>query len=143
MKVSTRGRYGLRAMVDLAANEESGSIPLRKIAAREQISVQYLEQIFVKLRRSGLVKSIRGAHGGYNLNKKAQEISIGDIIRVLEGPIAPVDCLLGENCEAGGKDCVSREIWKEVSESIENVLDSMTLKDLKDKIRKKGATNDE
>jgi len=135
MKVSTRGRYGLRAMIDLAENEKAEAIPLREIAEREKISIQYLEQIFVTLRKAGLVKSIRGAHGGYKLNKNANDIYIGDIIRVLEGPIAPVDCLVEKECETKNK-CVTREIWKEVKISIENVLDSMTLEDLKKKTTK-------
>ncbi len=132
MKVSTRGRYGLKAMLDLAENEKSGAIPLRKIAQRQNISVQYLEQIFVNLRRAGIVKSIRGAHGGYKLNKKPEKIYIGDILNVLEGPVAPSECLIKGNCEEKG-DCVTREFWQKVKDSIDDVLFSMTLEDLKQK----------
>ncbi|MFN2363905.1 MAG: Rrf2 family transcriptional regulator, partial [Halarsenatibacteraceae bacterium] len=93
MKISTRGRYGLRAMIDLAINEEGEAIPLRVIAEREDISEQYLEQLFANLRKSGLVKSVRGAHGGYLLNREPENITAGDVFRVLEGPVSPVDCV--------------------------------------------------
>ncbi|MFW6279103.1 MAG: RrF2 family transcriptional regulator [Bacillota bacterium] len=132
MKVSTRGRYGLRAMLDLAQTQSTGAIPLRKIADRQNISIQYLEQIFVTLRRAGLVKSVRGAHGGYKLNKSPDKIYIGDIIRALEGPIAPSECLVNDNCKER-ENCITRELWGEVKDSIENVLDSMTLEDLRKK----------
>ena len=132
MKVSTKGRYGLRAMLDLAENEKSKAIPLREIAQRQKISVQYLEQIFVNLRRAGIVKSIRGAHGGYKLNKNPENIYIGDIISVLEGPVAPSECLVKGNCKERS-DCVTRDFWQKVKNSIDDVLYSMTLEDLKQK----------
>ena len=132
MKVSTRGRYGLRAMVDLAKNQCEGAIPLRAIAERQNISIQYLEQIFVDLRRAGLVRSVRGAHGGYKLNKAPGKIYVGDIIKVLEGPVAPSECLLNDECREQ-PDCITREIWKRVKDSIEEVLYSLTLEDLKNK----------
>ena len=132
MKVSTRGRYGLRAMIDLARNQSGGAIPLREIAERQNISIQYLEQIFVNLRRAGLVRSVRGAHGGYKLNKIPGKIYVGDIIKVLEGPVAPSECLLTEECSEQS-DCITREFWKKVKQSIDDVLYSMTLEDLKNK----------
>ncbi len=133
MKVSTRGRYGLRAMLDLAEHQNSAPIPLRKIAERQSISIQYLEQIFVALRRSGLVRSVRGAQGGYELDKEADDIYVGDIVEILEGPVAPVDCLVkDDNCQQQD-DCITRDVWQMVQESIEDVLYSMTLNDLKNK----------
>lgn len=133
MKVSTRGRYGLRAMLDLAEHQNSAPIPLRKIAERQSISIQYLEQIFVALRRSGLVRSVRGAQGGYELDKEADDIYVGDIVEILEGPVAPVDCLVNDdNCQQQD-DCITRDVWQMVQESIEDVLYSMTLNDLKNK----------
>ncbi|MGM0414987.1 MAG: RrF2 family transcriptional regulator [Bacillota bacterium] len=136
MKISTRGRYGLRAMIDLAINEEGEAIPLRVIAERENISEQYLEQLFANLRKSGLVKSVRGAHGGYLLNRKPENITAGDVFRVLEGPVSPVDCVQeGYECEQSEK-CVTHDLWSILSDQIEEVLDSHTLEDFKNKAKK-------
>lgn len=136
MKISTRGRYGLRAMIDLAINEEGEAIPLRVIAERENISEQYLEQLFANLRKSGLVKSVRGAHGGYLLNRKPENITAGDVFRVLEGPVSPVDCVQdGYECEQSEK-CVTHDLWNILSDQIEEVLDSHTLEDFKNKAKK-------
>ena len=131
MKVSTKGRYGLRAMIELAENNKEGPVPLREISENQDISEQYLEQIFVKLRKKELVKSVRGAYGGYLLKKTPSEICIGDIIRALEGPIAPSDCLLEEESCSSSGGCVARILWKKVRDSINEVLDSMTLEELK------------
>lgn len=133
MKVSTKGRYGLRAMIELAKKEEAGAVPLRVIAERQGISEQYLEQLFVNLRQNNLVKSVRGAHGGYLLKGSAKDINIGDIIRALEGPVAPVECVIERgNCEHDNS-CVARILWEKVRDSINEVLDSMTLEELKQK----------
>ncbi|MDI3547665.1 MAG: hypothetical protein PWR10_1317 [Halanaerobiales bacterium] len=133
MKVSSRGRYGLRAMVDLAVYESSGAIPLREISERQQISEQYLEQLFASLRKAGIVKSVRGAHGGYLLNHPAEDITVGDILTALEGPVAPADCVLEkESCEKV-TDCVAYDIWVEIKEKVEKLLNSITLADLKKK----------
>ncbi|MDR3349256.1 MAG: Rrf2 family transcriptional regulator [Acidaminococcales bacterium] len=135
MKLSTKGRYGVVAMYDLAANSGNSPISLKSVAARQNISEHYLEQLMGQLRRAGLVKSARGAQGGYLLVKHPSEITIGDIVRVMEGPIAPVDCLLTDDPSSGGycqrtKSCVTRGIWQKVGESIARVLDSITLADL-------------
>src|SRR5665647_2430709 len=100
MKLSTRGRYGLRAMVDMAQSEDKGPIAIRTIAERQGISERYLEQLMVPLKRAGLVKSVRGSQGGYNLGRDPEKITAGDIIRVLEGPIAPVECVSETNPES-------------------------------------------
>ena len=135
MKLSTKGRYGVVAMYDLATYFGQGAISLKSVAQRQSISEHYLEQLMGQLRRAGLVKSIRGAQGGYMLAKAPDEITVGDIVRVMEGPIAPVDCLLSDNANASDycpkiTSCVTRGVWQKVGESIENVLDSITLKNL-------------
>lgn len=137
MKLSTKGRYGVTAMYDLAMNIGKGPISLKSVANRQGISEHYLEQLMGQLRKAGLVKSTRGAQGGYLLIKEPSEITVGDIIRVMEGPIAPVDCLLSvgteknDYCSKAG-DCITRGVWQKVGESIENVLDSISLSDLCD-----------
>ena len=133
MKISTQGRYGLRALVDLAENEnEGGAIPLREISERQEISERYLEQLFAKLRKAGIVKSVRGAHGGYMLNRSPEEITVGDIIKTLEGSLAPVDCTNNNNQDCDFRDkCVTHEVWEEIKEKIEEVIESITLEDLK------------
>ena len=136
MKLSTKGRYGVIAMYDLALNSgDKTPISIKNVAERQQISEHYLEQLMGQLRKAGLVKSTRGAQGGYFLTRDPKEITIGDIIRVMEGPIAPVDCLLSKDkndshycakCDA----CVTQGIWAKVADSISKVLDSITLEDL-------------
>ncbi len=136
MRVSTKGRYGLRAMVDLAENEKGKAIPIRKISARQDISEQYLEQLFAALRKADLVKSVRGAHGGYMLNHDPKDITVADILITLEGPIAPVDCVVEEEfCNYIDK-CVIHGLWEELAEAINGVIENMTLADLKEKAEK-------
>lgn len=132
MKLSTKGRYGVRAMFDLALHQGEGPIPLRDIAARQNISENYLEQLVSTLRNEGLVNSVRGAHGGYLLAKDTEEITLGDIIRALEGPVALSECvgIEGSECEQES-DCVVKLIWRQVKEEIDGVLDSITLQDLR------------
>jgi len=133
MKVSTRGRYGLRAMVELARHKGEGAIPLRKIAGNQDISEQYLEQLFSNLRKAGLVKSVRGAKGGYLLDDSPENISVKEIITALEGPIAPVECVLDseEFCEYEN-GCVTKILWEKLKTCIDDMLESITLKDLLD-----------
>ncbi len=132
MKLSTKGRYGLRSMIELGMNEHTGPVATHLIAQKQNIPERYLEQLLIPLRRAGLVKSVRGSQGGYLLSKKASEISVGDIIRVLEGPIAPVDCVNEVNPEecSRSESCVTRGIWSQVRDSVTKVLDSYTLEDL-------------
>lgn len=134
MKLSTKGRYGVSAMYDLALHYGEGSIALKSIAARQGISENYLEQLMAVLRKAGYVKSVRGAQGGYTLIKDPADISVGDIIRIMEGPIAPVDCLLGDSedneyCDRADS-CVTRGVWAKLRDSISGVLDSISLADL-------------
>ncbi|HWQ43877.1 MAG TPA: Rrf2 family transcriptional regulator [Desulfosporosinus sp.] len=132
MKLSTKGRYGVKAMFDLAQHMGEGPTSLRSIAERQDISEHYLEQLVSGLRKAGLVKSVRGAQGGYVLGREPSKIKVGDIIRVLEGPIAPVDCVSEESPEFCAKSefCVTRNIWEKVRDSIADVLDSITLENM-------------
>jgi len=123
MKISTKGRYGLTIMIELAKLYGEGPVPLRQIAADNQLSEAYLEQLVSPLRNSGLVKSVRGAHGGYMLSKPPHLISAGDVIRVLEGPIQPVE---GIEDEAQPQ----RELWLRIRDAVKTVLDTTTIEDL-------------
>lgn len=132
MRLSAKGEYGVRAMVILALEYRAGPVPLREISERENISLQFLEQIFPLLRRAGLITSARGAKGGYVLARKPEEIKVGDIIRTLEGPIAPVDCVAEGNiakCSRTGA-CLSRGIWEKLRDRMSEVLDEITLADV-------------
>ena len=133
MRVSTKGRYGLRALVDLAEHEEGKAIPIREISERQNISEQYLEQLFATLRKAELVKSVRGAHGGYMLNREPEDISVADIITTLEGPIAPVDCVVEDDFCNYIDNCVIHGLWSELADAINGVIENMSLADLRDK----------
>lgn len=135
MRISTRGEYGVRAMFDLALHYGRGPIPLKSIAERQLVSEHYLEQLMAALRKAGLLKSKRGAQGGYELAYPPQDIRLGDIIRVLEGPVTPLDCLdspaeRGPYCHQQDL-CVLRNFWKALQESMESVLDNTTLETLR------------
>ncbi|HHT97889.1 MAG TPA: RrF2 family transcriptional regulator [Clostridiales bacterium] len=133
MKLSTKGRYGLRAMVDLAINStEDQVVALSQIAERQEISVNYLEQLIARLRRAGLVQGIRGAQGGYILSKSPEDISIGDILRALEGNLNPVECteIIGDNICNNSDVCVTKYVWKRISDSINQTVDSIKLSEL-------------
>jgi Rrf2 family cysteine metabolism transcriptional repressor len=123
LKISTKGRYGLTIMMELAAKFGEGPTSLKSIAERNQLSEHYLEQLVAPLRNAGLVKSIRGAYGGYILSKDPETITSGDIIRILEGPISPVDFTEED-------DPAKRQLWLRIRDSIAEVLDSTTLADL-------------
>lgn len=123
LKISTKGRYGLTIMMELAAKFGEGPISLKSIAERNHLSEHYLEQLVAPLRNAGLVKSIRGAYGGYILSKEPEQITSGDIIRILEGPISPVDFTEED-------DPAKRDLWLRIRDSIAEVLDSTTLADM-------------
>ncbi|WP_084246227.1 cysteine metabolism transcriptional regulator CymR [Planomicrobium okeanokoites] len=123
MKISTKGRYGLTIIIALGKEYGEGPLPLRKIAAEHDLSEAYLEQLVAPLRNAGLVKSVRGAYGGYMLSRHPKEISAGDVIRVLEGPIQPVE---GIEDEAQPQ----RELWIRIRDAVKNVLDTTTIEDL-------------
>lgn len=138
MKLSTKGRYGLRAMFDIAINLKKDPIPLKKVAERQGISEYYLEQLISQLKKSGLVDSVRGAQGGYILAKKPSEITVGDILRALEGPIGLVDCILEEDSIECTREnaCVTRIVWKKIRDSVIETVDSITLQDMCDEVKK-------
>jgi Rrf2 family protein len=138
MKFSTKARYGLRAILDMAIYQNSGPITLNSIAERQGLSEGYLEQLMAPLKKSGIVKSIRGAQGGYILAKQPKDITTGEVIRALEGPIAPVACVsedFPEECDRA-EGCVTRMVWARVRDSIAGALDSLTLQDLVEESRK-------
>ncbi|GFN36014.1 RrF2 family transcriptional regulator [Tepidimicrobium xylanilyticum] len=131
MRLSTRGRYGLKAMYQLAIHYGEGPIPLNSIASAQEISENYLEQLMSPLRKAGLLNSVRGAQGGYMLAKSPSEITVGSILRALEGEMAPVDCVL-ENfsgCERE-ENCVTKLVWLKMKEGINEVIDSISLQDM-------------
>lgn len=134
MKLSTKGRYGLKAMFDLALNSMNGPESLTNIADRQKVSLSYLEQLVAQLRKAELVRSIRGAKGGYLLAKEPTDITVGDIIRTLEGPLYLSECIEDED-ESGCSNadyCVTKIIWEKMRDSFNSVLDSITLQDMID-----------
>lgn len=132
MKISTRGRYGLRAIVDIALNGEKDAVSISSISERQGISVSYLEQILAKLRKAEFIKSIRGAQGGYLLNHPAEEISVGAVLRALEGDLRPVDC--AELSEEGGCEsanfCVTKYVWRKMNDSINDTVNHISIEEL-------------
>lgn len=133
MKISTKGRYALRMMLDLALNSTGEYITIKSIAARQEISEKYLEQIISILNKAGYVKSIRGAQGGYRLTKDPTEYTVGSILRLTEGSISPVDCLENDELCQRNVNCVTKDVWFKVYEAIAGVVDNITLQDLVDK----------
>lgn len=137
MKLSTKGRYGLRALIDLALYSESEPVSIQSISDRQKISTSYLEQLVAKLRKAGLVQSVRGAGGGYRLAKAAAEISVGDVLRALEGNLDAVTCK--GSTDQGGCDgadlCVTRFVWERINSSITQAVDDMMLEQLVEESR--------
>lgn len=132
MKVSTKGRYGLRAVVDLAANTDGEAVSLKNIANRQGLSESYLEQIFAPLRKAGYIKSVRGSQGGYALEKPPEQITVGEILRTLEGDLLPTDCSAVNPqiaCGQGG-GCATKIVWQKIANAVNNVVDSITIADL-------------
>ena len=131
MKISTKGRYALRTMLDLAVHEKGGLTPLREISTRQGITIKYLEQVMNLLNKAGFVRSVRGAGGGYRLAKEPSQYTIGDILRVAEGSLAPVSCLEDEvNLCPRNADCMTVDFWEGLADAINNYVDSFTLEDL-------------
>jgi Rrf2 family protein len=133
MKVSTRGRYALRVMIDLAQNQDSGFISLKDIAERQGVSMKYLESIVAMLNKAGLVDSYRGKKGGYRLNQPIENYTIGSIIKLTEGSLAPVSCLeTGAdhvNCDKAA-ECITLPMWQKLDKIIDDYLESVSLTDL-------------
>ncbi len=137
MKVSTKGRYGLRALVDLAFNSTGEHISLNSIAERQEISVNYLEQVFSLLRKAGIVNSVKGAQGGYVLSKEPSDIKVGMILRALEGSLSVIDAkpVAGE-MEDGIQKSIRRMLWEKIDDKINDLVDGITLEDLVSEYRK-------
>ena len=131
MKISTKGRYAVRVMLDLALNNSGDCIKVKEIAARQGISEKYLEQIIAVLNKAGYVRSVRGAQGGYRLAKDPKEYTVGMILRLTEGSLAPVSCLddNAEGCDRSDT-CETMEVWKELYDAINQVVDNVTIADL-------------
>lgn len=130
MKISTKGRYALRLMLDLAMHNTGEAISLKDIAKRQEISDKYLEQIISILNKAGYVKSVRGAQGGYMLKKEPKEYTVGMILKLTEGTLAPVSCVEEDSeCEREGS-CVTYMVWKRINDAINNVVNDITLADL-------------
>ena len=131
MKISTKGRYALRMLIDLAVHQGEGYVSLKDIASRQNISKKYLEQIVPLLNKSGLLKTNRGNRGGYMLAKKADECTVGDVLRATEGSLAPVSCLEYEPNECPRvNECATIKIWEELYRRITEYLDSVSIQDI-------------
>ncbi len=138
MKISTKGRYAVRVMLDLALNDNGECIKVKEIAGRQGISEKYLEQIIAVLNKAGYVKSVRGAQGGYRLAKAPEEYTVGMILRLTEGSLAPVACLeenygVCERCDI----CETLQVWKDIYEAVNEVVDHVTIADLVAKHRQR------
>jgi len=136
MKLSTRSRYGLRAMHELALNYNNGPVSIKKISEKQDISSKYLHALLTTLKSNGLVRSIWGSQGGFLLTSPPAEIKLYDIVKALEGPISVVDCVDDSSFCPKTIDCVTREIWVDVSNSIESVLSNISLDSLVKKSKK-------
>ena len=137
MKLSTRTRYGIRAAIELAENESGKPLQLKIIAQRQDISIKYLEQLMSALRSGGVIRSVRGARGGYVLAKPPNQIKLIDVFYCLEGPVITAECVEDiDYCERAA-ECAARLLWVQVQEAIKNVLQSVTLQDLVDKVKDK------
>lgn len=136
MKISTKGRYALRLMIDLAVNDNGAMIPIKAISARQGISEKYLEQIINTLVKSGFVTSVRGNNGGYRLARAPKEYTAGEILRLSEGSLAPVVCLDADVncCEKAGK-CATLSLWTKIYEAVNNIIDNVTLEELAEEQR--------
>lgn len=131
MKISTKGRYGLKAVLDIAMHDEASSVS--SIAARQCISENYLERLIAMLKKAGIVNSLRGAQGGYVLARPAEDISVGEVLRALEGDLNPVDCAeidgSGDFCE-GADTCITKFVWKRISDSINQAVNNLMISEL-------------
>jgi len=141
MKLSTKGRYGTRALLDLAIYYGKGPVLLRDIAQRQQISLHYLERLISPLIAGGIIRSIRGARGGVSLAKSPEDINLSEVIRLLEGSLAPVDCVDNAELCTRSDSCVTRDVWCELNDAISGVLESTTLQDLVERQEEKEQAN--
>jgi len=137
MKLSTRTRYGMRAIIELAQHNTKRPLQLKIIAKRQDISVKYLEQLMTMLKSAGFVRSVRGSKGGYVLAKPAEQIRLSEVFRCLEGSVTTTECVEDEDYCVRSADCLARVVWALVGAAIDNVLESMTLQQLLDMAKEK------
>lgn len=141
MKLSTRARYGTRALLDLAQHQTKEPVQLKDIAKRQNISLHYLEHIITPLVGAGIVRSTRGARGGLQLIRHPEELKLSEVVQLLEGAITPVECISHpESCPRSDL-CVTRDVWSEMKKAIDATLNSVTLQDLLERQRKKETNN--
>jgi len=138
MRLTTKGRFAVTAMIDLALRQQSGPVTLAAISQRQQISLSYLEQLFGKLRRHHLVESTRGPGGGYSLGRKAEDITVADIILSVDEPIDATHCGGKENCHGGDSRCMTHDLWASLNAKMVEFLDSVSLQKLVDDQLSKG-----
>jgi Rrf2 family protein len=141
MKLSTRTRYGIRAVLELAENYGSGPLQLRVIAKDQGVSVKYLEQLMAMLKSAGIVRSVRGSKGGYVLAKPPAQVRVSECFECLEGSVITTECVEDENFCEKTNDCIARQVWTEVQMAVIEVLQSMTLQSLIDRAHKNEALN--
>lgn len=150
MKISTKGRYATRFMLELALRPLGQPLTIKEAALSQQISEKYLEQLIPPLRKQGFIRSVRGAQGGYLLNQEPQSITVGMLLRALEGPLAPVDCVLAldpgtfptaKQCNNMSR-CVTVDVWKEIYDAVNQVVDRISLADLVERHKEKGNISD-
>lgn len=137
MRISTRGRYGSRVMLELALNYRKGPVQVKEIAKRQELSLKYIEQLIARLKASGLVKAVRGIHGGYVLSKSPSQIKLIEIFRVLEGPLALVACVDDPEICPRQELCVTRDIWAEIKGAVTRILTFTTLADMVERLQQK------
>lgn len=143
MKLSTKGRYGTRALLELALQNGNTPVPLRDIASRQQISLLYLEHLISPLIAGGIVRSTKGPGGGISLTRKPSEIKLSEVIQLLEGSVAPVDCVDNPAICDRSSSCVTRDIWCELKDVMSEVLESTTLQDLVEREKEKKGVKEE
>ena len=137
MKLSTRGQYGSRLVLDLALHQEQGPVLLRDIARRQQIPLPYLKQLVAPLVGAGILRSARGAKGGLLLAKPPEQVNLREVVQLLEGPIAPVECVNDPRLCERSVTCATRDVWAEMQKAIEDVLEGTNLRDLMERQREK------
>jgi Rrf2 family iron-sulfur cluster assembly transcriptional regulator len=146
MRLTTKGRFAVTAMIDLALRQDKGPVTLAGISQRQEISLSYLEQLFGKLRRHEIVESVRGPGGGYNLARRAEDVTVADIIIAVDEPLDATQCGGKENCHSGnhehGARCMTHDLWANLNSKMVDYLDSVSLKDLVDQQRQKSAEHD-
>ena len=142
MKISTKGRYGTRALLELALHQEEKPMLLKDIARRQQISLQYLDRLISPLVTNGMIRSIRGAKGGVKLARPPEQIKLSEVIQLLEGSTAPVECINNPGICERSESCVTRDLWEKIKNAMDEVLESTTLQDLVERHREKEKHNE-